>query len=343
MSTLLDPAVMRAVADILERHHRAAASAIYGRDALSPADWDLAVDLGLVDATASPETLNSQVYRMAVILAHMDQAERQSRYGDTATTWLAEVKRNPVPMTTTEVRAAKYANRKAAQYVSGLGSRAAASVNSILINEDARLSHKFRTSIRDAVAANFGDSDAQQRMEDRGIKDGKPEDFYDNAFRGTVNRLRSDIGHASGQWRRDLDRIARTEVTEAWNQGQADEWDRMAVDQATENKAPPIETRVYRVPSPTACPACLRLYTEGGFPRVFHLSALQANGTNYKVKRAEWKPVVGATHPFCVCDIQRLPPYVKLPASWNSGAAAPTVIGSDGLLVLPEPGDDNAL
>lgn len=342
MSILLDPTVMRAAAEILDRHHRAAAAAIYGKDALSPDDWDLAVKIGLVNPTSDPDTLNAQIYRMGVILAHMDQAERQSRFGDTPEQWLEEVARNPVPMTETEERAARYASRKAAQFVTGLGSRATSAVNTILIEEDARLSSEFRSAIRDAVAANFGDDEAQQRMKERGLKDGLSDDFYDNAFRGTINRLRSDIGNATGQWRRDLDRIARTEVIEAWNQGQADEWSRMEMDRAEETETPPKEARVYRVPSPTACAACERLYTEGGYPRIFNLGDLQANGTNYKVKRADWKAIVGATHPYCVCDIQRLPTYVKLPPSWRSGAAAPKVIGSDGLLVLPEPGDDDA-
>ena len=334
MSVLLDPKVLREIARILDRHHRAAAVAIYGKDALAPEDWDLAIELGLVEEGADPATLNAQIYQMAVILAHMDQAGRQSRYGTTPAAWLAEVERNPVPMTEGEESAARYASRRAAQYVTGLGARVASSVNATLLKEDARLSSMFRSAIRDAVAANLGDEDAQQRMEERGIESGLPADFFDDAFRGSINRLRSDIGHATGQWKRDLDRIARTEVIEAWNHGQADEWTRMEIDRAIETRTPPRSARVYRVPTPTACSACRRLYTDGGHPRIFDLEDLQANGTNHKTKRADWKPIVGATHPYCVCDLQRLPAYVKLPSVWRSGDAAPSIIGRDGLLVL---------
>ena len=127
-----------------------------------------------------------------------------------------------------------------------------------------------------------------------------------------------------------------------WNHGQVDEWDRMERDQAEEEKAPPRRTLVYRVPTPAACSSCRDLYTSGGSPRIFEMSELQGNGTNYKVKRANWKPIVGATHPYCVCDLQRLPAYVKMPAKWRSGESAPIVVGSDGLLVLPSTGDTDA-
>lgn len=339
MSVLFSESVMQAVAEILAKHHRAVAAAIYGKEALAQADWDLAVKLGLVNASATGETLNSQVYRFGMLLAHMDQAERQSRYGDSPAKWLEEIERNPLPMTTTEASAAKYASHKAAQYVVGLGRRASATIGTSLINEDARLSSEFRESIRDAVAANFGDDDAQQRLAARGVKQGLPDDFFENAFRGSTKRLRSDLGHLTQQWARDLERIARTETTEAWNQGQVDEWDRMSLETAEATEKPPVEPLVYRVPSPTACSDCLRLYTaspSGGPIRIFRLSDLQGNGTNYKLKRADWKPIVGATHPYCVCDIQSLPTYVRMPVGWVSGQPAPSVIDDDGFLVLPE-------
>ena len=194
MSILFTEAVMRAASEILERHHRAVAAAIYGKDALSSEDWDLAVNLGLVDPKAPPTTLNGQIYQMGMMLAHMDQAERQSRYGTTAEEWLTEVERNPVPMTVTEDRAASYARRRAAQFVKGLGTRATSSVTTTLLTEDARLSSEFRSAIRDAVGARFGDDAAAARLKDRGIKEGLADDFFDDAFRGTMGRLRSDIG-----------------------------------------------------------------------------------------------------------------------------------------------------
>jgi hypothetical protein len=340
MSVVFTAELMREAVAILDKYHKAIAVALYGRDALTEADWKTAVGLGLVDPKGAPNTLAQQVYNFGVMLAHMDQAERQSRYGASGDAWLAELRRNPVPMTTAEESASKYARQRAAQFVTGLGSRAAAAVSTAILAEDARLTSGLRDAMRAAVAANMGDSEAQQKLKELGTDAGLSDDFYDNAFRGTTKRLRSDLGHLTQMWERDLERIARTETTEMWNHGQTDEWTRMAEDAAKQSGAPPRAVYVYRVPTPTACSSCFRLYTTstgpGGDIRIFELSSLEANGTNYGAKRADWKPIIGATHPYCVCDIQRLPTYVTLPKGWSNGQAAPSVVGSDGLLVLPE-------
>lgn len=336
MRALFTADLMRDAAAILEKYHRAVAVTLYGRDALSEEDWQQAVQLGLIDPDADDEILAQQVYSFGVLLAHLDQSERQSRYGATGEEWLAELDRNPIPMTTVEQSAAKYARQRAAQFVTGLGDRAASAVSSAILAEDAVLSSDLRSAMRDAVAAKFGDSDAQDRLTERGTTAGLPDDFYDGAFRATTKRLRSDLGHLTQMWSRDLERIARTETTEMWNQGQTDEWDRIAQEEAEETETPPKPVYVYRVPTPTACSSCVKLYTVGGNIRIFELSSLESNGNNFKTRRADWKPIIGATHPYCVCDIQRLPKYVMLPKDWSDGQPAPSVIGSDGLLVLAE-------
>ncbi len=54
------------------------------------------------------------------------------------------------------------------------------------------------------------------------------------------------------------------------------------------------------------CPDCRRLFLEDGAPRVFPLSELRANGTNVGVKRANWKPVLGPVHPWCLPEGQQV-------------------------------------
>jgi len=56
------------------------------------------------------------------------------------------------------------------------------------------------------------------------------------------------------------------------------------------------------------CPHCRRLYLKpDGTPKVFSMKQLLSNGTNYGRKTADWKPVVGATHPNCRCHNNMLP------------------------------------
>ena len=46
------------------------------------------------------------------------------------------------------------------------------------------------------------------------------------------------------------------------------------------------------------CKFCRRFYGDvGQSPKVYKLSSLLANGSNYGLKTDQWKPVVGATHP----------------------------------------------
>tara|TARA_R110002020_G_scaffold194133_12_gene394759 strand:+ start:84 stop:719 length:636 start_codon:yes stop_codon:yes gene_type:complete len=204
--------------------------------------------------------------------------------------------------------------------------------------EDARLSNEFRSTIRDVVSARYGDEAAQQRLNSLGVKQGLGDDFFQDAFRATIKQVRSNLGHATGQWTRDLERIAHTESVEAFNQGEADEWQEEARRDAVEEERPEKAVRAYRVPSPSACSYCRLLYTTsdsvGGDLRIFDLDELLSNGNNYKKKRADWKPIVGATHPFCACDLQRLPTYIQMPKGWKSGDPAPTIIDSNGFAVL---------
>lgn len=68
------------------------------------------------------------------------------------------------------------------------------------------------------------------------------------------------------------------------------------------------DTRVFKNPNPDACKHCKRLYLErDGTPKVFKLADLMANGSNVGKKVADWKPVVGITHPHCQCVLQVLP------------------------------------
>jgi len=335
MAVLFTPAVLEQAAEIMRKHHRAIAAAIYGKDSVLEEDWDLAVKLGLVDPSADAETINEQLYTFGMVLAHTDHAARQSRYGWTASQWLEEIARNPVPMTSTEERSAKYAKAKAARFVVGLGNRVNAKLGTVMIEADAKLDRELRTTIRDVIAARYGDDAAAKRMKKRGVDLDLGDEFFEQSFRTTINRVRSDLGHATKDWARDLHRIAQTEAVEAFHRGQVDEWTEEEREQAISSERAPKQIYAYRVPQPNACRYCRQLYTEGGYPKIFTLSDLQGNGNNYGKKRAAWRPIVGATHPWCACDLLRLPKYVELPASWRSGQPAPSVIGSDGMLVLP--------
>lgn len=110
--------------------------------------------------------------------------------------------------------------------------------------------------------------------------------------RKAVQKITSDIAGRLNDWQRDWGRIVETELQNIYNLGNAQ----------TIEEEHGIDALVYKEVFPQACRHCIRLYLTGGIgsrPKVFKLSELRANGTNIGKKVADWKPVEGATHPWC--------------------------------------------
>jgi len=121
--------------------------------------------------------------------------------------------------------------------------------------------------------------------------------------RGGVKEMKSALGHATGDWARDFDRMADYILHEAHDHGRAHGIERRDGKDAL----------VYKKVFDRACKHCERLYMDGDKPKIFKLSVLRANGTNVGKKVADWKPVVGATHPWCRCQLE----YVGKNKVWD--------------------------
>jgi hypothetical protein len=183
------------------------------------------------------------------------------------------LRRNPIPLTNVERRALDVDAVKTGQYIVGLGNRIEQKTGNMLIEVDRKLDNAYRNTVKDAVARNI-------------------------ELRESVGKLRSDLGHASGDWSRDLARIAFQEKQNALQSGYVAEVAKVGGDDA----------RMFRLVAPTACVDCKRLYIgENGNPRIFTVNEVQANGSNYGRKRQAWLPVMEATHINCSCSWSRLP------------------------------------
>ena len=58
------------------------------------------------------------------------------------------------------------------------------------------------------------------------------------------------------------------------------------------------------------CKYCVKLYLtagQGSKPIEFGVVELMRNGSNIGRKAKDWKPVIGATHPWCRCEIEHIP------------------------------------
>lgn len=114
--------------------------------------------------------------------------------------------------------------------------------------------------------------------------------------RKSVKWMVSEIGHTTEEWGRDFDRIADYTLHRAYDEGRAASIEREGGENAL----------VYKHVQQGACKHCIRLYLTAGMgsqPKLFKLSELIKNGTNIKVKVEDWKPIIGATHPYCRCTL----------------------------------------
>lgn len=106
---------------------------------------------------------------------------------------------------------------------------------------------------------------------------------------------------------RDWDRVARTELQGAYNEGVL----------ASGMTRFGSQARIARVPESDACDACKRLFLENGRPRIFTAVELTGNGTNVGRKPPQWLATVWPIHPNCRCDTVTVPPGHVFSDSWD--------------------------
>jgi hypothetical protein len=264
---LLTPEQLQEIRRIIQDYHSAFVVNVVGPTAVAPEILARLKAKGLVDIRIQSI---QDAYIYGQLLAHLDNPAIARM---TYTQFRDFIKRNPIPMTLVEKQAVKMAEASAGQYCAGLGNRVDMATGATLIEADAALRNQLKDVIRTETA------EAISRRE-------------------SVQKLASNLGHATGDWSRDWRRIANTEVQQAMQTGLAD---RYREDYGT-------SVRVAKVPMPDACEHCKRLFLgPDGKPRIWRLADLQAFGTNVGRKTRDWVPTVGTVHPHCQCQLIRVP------------------------------------
>ena len=126
--------------------------------------------------------------------------------------------------------------------------------------------------------------------------------------RETVKQMANNIGRKTGEWARDVDRVSDFILHNAHDMGRAQQIKR----------AHGAKAEAYKIVFDQACETCVTLYLTDGMgsqPKVFTIDELIANGSNIGRKKNDWKPVIGATHPWCRCQLESLP---KGAGKWNA-------------------------
>ncbi len=280
---LLTDAQVQEIRQIIQDHHSAFIANVISPEAVAPAILERLKAKGLVSVEVKSM---EDAYLYGHIVGMMDDPKLATM---SYSQLKAHLKKNPIQLTDIETRALAMAQNQAAQHVVGLGNRVDLQTGQVLIDADQALRARTREEIRTATAENI-------------------------AKRESVKKLKSDLGHATGDWARDWDRIAVTEKHNAMQRGVADHYG----DEFGE------DVLVFKRPLPGACAHCLRLHLgPDGQPRIFKLSELEANGTNFGRKAADWLPVIGSTHPHCSC------PLVRMPEGWGFNEESQMVPGGE--------------
>jgi hypothetical protein len=281
----LTPADLNEIRRIVDDHWTSLMVEAFGTEAvgLTAADLDRLVKDGLLEPAAVGVV---DPIGDARWLGSMGERMRAQGIDPTTATAakVATYARNAAALYPVEVEAVKFARASAGQWCKGLGNRMADQIISATNAEDMALRQKMITTIQTETA--------------RAIEE-----------RATVRKLASNLGHATGDWARDWRRIAATEMQTAHQTGVATA---IARDFGPEALAA-------KIPTPLACKRCRDLYLDAstGRPRIFKLSDLLANGTNVGRKSKDWLPVVGATHPHCLCFLTSVNPGWAFDDDWT--------------------------
>jgi hypothetical protein len=171
-----------------------------------------------------------------------------------------------VPLTESEKFSVSMAEQRAVEGITGLGNRISSNIRSLIIEA----SQKEKRLLEKLVGKKAKQAIAQRQ---------------------TKKQFASKLSELSKDWERDFNRIADYVFHEAYDNGRA----------LYITKTRGKDALVYKRVHSEVCNSCFRLYIKNrktGEPKIFKLSELTANGNNIGRKQSDWKPVVGATHPW---------------------------------------------
>jgi hypothetical protein len=267
----------------IARHHAAIALAVFGARSLPP---DLLKDLQAAGIKVpSSEDLIRDPFAYGQLLAILRDPKLATKTVAEVAQLVAENKL-PLALSEQERASVDMAQKHAGQYVVGLGARVAGQVMAEVTGAEANLTpERMVEIIRDKTAAAI-------------------------AKRETIEQLKSDLGHSMGNWTRDWQRIATTEVNNAMQEGIA----------ATIEKRGGSGAGVSKIPSPGACSACRAAYLDAnGNPRIFTIGELRAHGSNVGRKGKNLRATVEGVHPWCACEMVSVSKGLR----WLNGELVP--------------------
>lgn len=273
-------ATLEKIREIIQKHYSRLVVSVLGKEALTPKEMKELQDMG-VD-TSNMDSLMSMVYYHNFINHPID-----------------------------EVSPTSVEDMKNQQSVNGLIPKGEAhdytvdNINDKVKQQIQKMKVDVMTRVENLIRENNDayKMDALQNLDRTDILD-------DLTKESTLGKLKQRLRDTAGDANRDWTRIAVTEVSNAIGIGSVD---RIVSDNVGKDLEEVYAFRI-TVKDAKTCKWCRRFYDDSdGSPKLYKLSTLLDNGSNYGKNRDSWLPVIGATHPNERCSqIIELKPGFKL-------------------------------
>lgn len=252
------------IREIIEKHYNRLTISILGRSVFTPKERK-AMEAAGID-TSKKESLLAMIYYHNFI--------NNPKTGDSPTSIEDMKGQQSQPGIKPEGEANDYT-------VDNLNDKTKQLIDKLKMNVATRIEGFIRNN-NDAYKFN-----AMQNMD-------RTEAMDDLVKESSLGRVKQLLRDSAKDANRDWQRIAITEMSNAIGIGSVDRI-------VTDNRNADLdEIYVYRVVvnDSLTCKYCRRFYGEpGAAPKIYRLSTLLSNGSNYGLKTDAWKPVSGATHP----------------------------------------------
>lgn len=180
------------------------------------------------------------------------------------------------------------------------------------LNDKARqLIEKMKATVATRIEGFIRDNNDTYKM--NALQNLDRSDLMDDLVKeSSLGKVKQKLRDSAKDGTRDWQRVAITEMSNAIGIGSVD---RIVTDNRT---ADLDDVYVYRITVGDAltCKYCRRFYGESGeAPKLYRLSTILSNGSNYGLKPEAWKPVAGATHPNERCSqiIELKPGFMIVP------------------------------
>lgn len=285
-------ATMEKIREIVQKHYARLVVSVLGQPALTPKELKELQDSG-VD-TSNMDSLMSLVYYHNFINHPID-----------------------------EITPKNVEDMKAQQSVTGLKPEGRAHEYTVenINDKTKQYIEKMKQDVMTRVEGIIRDNNDSYKMD--ALQNLDRTDMLDELMKeSTLGKLKQKLRDTSGDGTRDWTRIAVTEMSNAIGIASVD---RIVSDNVGSDLD---EVYVFRITVKDAktCKWCRRFYDDkDGSPKLYKLSTLLDNGSNYGKKTDSWMPVIGATHPNERCSqMIELKPGFRLQ---NDGSV--TYIGLD--------------